>query len=267
MKNVMVANFRKDKTNSVKQYKQGQLIDELKIQIENSLELGWNPKDIWVVTNFPFSHMNIGSIQLPLNTDCLTGSKMFAMRSLFRHGMVNDNIWIHDLDAWQTARFDFPDIKDVGLAEYSLPKFNGGSMFYRPTAEDIVEDICKYLEDNKEAREEPTLDKLLRGKYKDRTTVVNSTFNVGCSAMAVRFDRAEKPIKVAHFHPCNRLGWDSHVRGRYGPEYVTVPDRLASLFMDHFRHKIETYKYEDDRKPYERRDRAVDREKAKKMKV
>jgi hypothetical protein len=267
MKNVIVANFREGKTKSVKQYKKDQLLKELRVQIDNHLELGWNPKDLWVITNFPFVHNNIGAIQLPLNSNCLTGSKVFAMRSLFRHKMINDNIWIHDLDAWQNVKFDFPKIKHAGLAEYSRPKFNGGSMFYTPEAEDIIEAICKYLEDHGEAREEPTLDKLLRGEYADRTTIVNPGFNVGCSGFVKRWENSIKPIPVVHFHPTNRIAWDTHYRGRNGPKYRSLSDRLYNLFIKNYGNVISKFAYEDDQGPLNVRLEAVDREMAKKKGV
>jgi hypothetical protein len=253
MKNVIVANYNANKSNSVKAYKREKLELEMKAQIENNLELGWKPEDLWVVTNFDFSYMGINAIVLPLNKDCLTGSKVFAMRELFKRDMINDDIWIHDLDAWQNEWFDFPMIKDVGLAEYSRPKYNGGSMFYRPLAKDIIEEICNHLETNKSAREEPTLDLLLRGKYKNRTTTVNYTYNVGCSGFVPRYEKSIHPIKVLHMHPTNRIAWDTHFRGRNGPTYVSGNERLQRIFLKYFGDTINKYTYDDKRGPTERR--------------
>ena len=256
MKNVIVANFRPTKCeNSAKQHKRDKLETELKAQIENSFELGWGRDDLIVVTNFSFVFRNVGAVRFDLNENCLTGSKLFALRELFRHEMIREDVWIHDLDAWQVVPFEFPDIKDIGLAEYSRPKFNGGSVFCKPSARDIVFDLCSFLEENELGREEPTLQEFLRGKYKDRTTVVDHTYNVGCSGFIERWERSEKPIKVAHFHPRNSSAWDTHVRGRNGPEYITVDDRLKDLFVRWFGDRIKRFKYEDGKDPLALRDR------------
>lgn len=252
MKNVLVANYQESKGNSAKHYPKEELEKELKAQIENSLQLKWNPKDIWVVTNFAFSYMGIGAFYLPLNQNCLTGSKSFVMRELFRAGMMNDDVWIHDLDAWQCVEFDCPEFLDVGIANYSRPKYNGGSVFYSPNAEDIVEDICSEIESNSEAREEPTLTRLFKEKYSDRVTEVDYGFNLGCSGYRDRWIRAEKPIKVVHFHPANRLAWDTHARNRNNVcDDAVIPLRLRDLFVSYWRDKIAKYTYEDKADPFQ----------------
>jgi len=246
MKNVIVANYRDSKKGSAKRYPKEALETELKAQIDNSLELGWDPKDLWVVTNFSFCHNGIGSFSLPLNEKCLTGSKSFAMRELFKAGMVTDNIWIHDLDAWQCVPFKMPKIKDVGIANYSRPKYNGGSVFYTPNSQDIVESICSMIESTEDIREEPAITHILKKEYPDRTTEVDYGFNLGCSGFRDRYSRAEKPIKVVHFHPSNRMAWDTHVRNRNNiSEDASIPKRLKDLFLRYWGDLIRGYTYED----------------------
>lgn len=249
MKNLIVANYRRTKENSSKHYSKDMLERELMVQIENSLRFGWNPQDLIVVTNFVFEHRGITSINLNLNEQCLTGSKVFAMNELFKYGLVDDVIWAHDLDAWQNDYFECPHFLDVGIAEYSRPKYNGGSVFYKPSAKDIVEEICDHITTNKEAREEPTLDKFLRGKYAKRTTTINPTFNLGCSGFIKRVERAIKPIKVLHFHPTNRIAWDTQTRDRNNTGFIPISNSLKELFIEHFGNKIKSYEYEDKANP------------------
>lgn len=241
MKNCVVANLGSGKRDD-------NLTIELKAQIENSLSLGWKPEDLWVVTNFPFSFMGINAFHLPLNTMCLTGSKMFALRELFKANMINDVVWIHDLDAWQCVEFSPPDFKDIGVASYSRPKFNGGSVFVRHAAADIVLKICEEIEANKQQREEPTLDKVLKSAtYRDRVTVLNSTWNVGCSGYVQRWYYADKPIRVVHFHPSNRIAWDTHTRNRNGISAdVTIPDNLRQLMLKYYGDIIKKFTYEGE---------------------
>lgn len=244
-KQLMVMNVRKKKVNSSKHYKVDKLLQDLHAQIENSLELGWDPKDILVFSNIAHEHMGIQTIIVPLNETCLTGSKCFAMQWALRF-VDFDVLWAHDLDAWQCCSFDPPEFKDIGLAEYSRPKYNGGSVFIRPSAGDIIDTICSTLVENDEAREEPTLDRLLRGPFEARTTTLNNTWNVGCSGFVPRIERAEKPLCVAHFHPAGKHSWNTFVRNKHHvPKDCLVPRRLRDLFLRHYRDRIEKNTYED----------------------
>jgi len=206
---------------------------------------------------------------MDMNKFCLTGSKMFAMDKLFKKGLVKDTVWMHDLDLWQNAPFTCPDFKDVGICTYSSPKFNGGSLFYKPSAADMVEAVVKALVEDKASREEPTINKLFKSDtYKDRVTVLNNTYNVGCSGYRERCERSEKPLKGLHFHPTNRIAWDTHARNRNGiSEEATISKELRDLCKKFFNSTIKRFKYEDfeDRGPYEIRPKGIDREKAERL--
>jgi hypothetical protein len=148
---------------------------------------------------------------------------------------LKDEIWVHDLDAWQNVWFDCPKFKDVGICQYSRPKFNGGSIFYKPSAKDIVEAIISILKRNKEAREEPTIDKILKtNAYRHRVTVLNPTYNVGCSGFVARYMRSYKPIRVCHFHPHNRIAVETHLLDRNGLNVKSVDTRLEQLIGKYF---------------------------------
>ena len=223
MKNMMVANYIQKQS----RMQFNELIRMIEAQLYNSFQLGWKPKDIILITNFPFELHGVTSIHVPLNENCLTGSKVFGMRELFARDLVNDIVWSHDLDAWQNVPFDPPDFKDIGLSEYSRPKYNGGSIFYKKTAKDIVETICKEIEKNKENREEPTINRLLRSDaFKDRVTTLDHSFNVGCSGFVPRYQKSIKPIRVCHFHPLNRIAWETHTLDRNGIDEIPVTKRL-----------------------------------------
>jgi hypothetical protein len=231
MKNMMVANLSKHKRYS---FENTDLM--LKAQIENSLELGWSPGDIWLITNFDYEFMGVKAIQSELNEKCLTGSKMFGMRFLYREGYLKDEmVWSHDLDAWQNAPFTFPVFKDVGVACYSNSKYNGGSMFWKESAGDIIENIAGLIESNKENKEEPTLNRVLKSKeYSPRVTNVNNTFNVGCSGYVVRYNKSEKPIRVCHFHPYNNIAWETHALDRNGLDVKGISDRLEKVIRKYY---------------------------------
>jgi len=228
MKNFLTANLTKGR------YEKDSITLLLKAQIENSLSLGWEPEDIILLTNFKFDFMGVKSLKTNLNNICFTGSKMFGMKYLFNK-QINDVIWAHDLDAWQNVPFCCPEFKDVGIACYSNTKYNGGSIFWRQTAQDIVYKIVSEIETNNENKEEPTLNRVLKSKkYKKRVTNINNTFNVGCSGYVKRWDRSIKPIRVCHFHPYNRIAWETHALDRNGLDVKGISDRLEKLLRKYY---------------------------------
>jgi len=200
----------------------------IKAQIDNSIELS---KQVTLVTNFDYEYMGVRANKADLNTHCATGSKMFAVKWLFEN-TDTDTVWAHDLDCWQNIPFECPEFKDVGIACYSNSKRNGGSVFWRRSAKDIIDNVVKAIIDNKLDREEPILN-LVLNEYKDRTTILNHTYNVGCSGFMVRYLYADKPIKVVHLHPTNRIAWETHVLDRSGLG-ITLSPRLEKLIRKHY---------------------------------
>ena len=206
-------------------------------QIENSIESGWKPEDIVLIANFDHEFMGVKVINTELNKICLTGSKMFAVKWFYDNGF-KDTVWAHDLDAWQNWPFDEPEFKDVGICCYSRPKFNGGSIFWKYSAKDIIDNIVYWINENEQRKEEPTLNRLLKRKYKDRVTVLNNTYNVGCSGFAPRFQRSEKPIRVCHFHPYKKRAWFTHATPVIENE-ISITIRLERLLRRYYSEFIE----------------------------
>lgn len=262
MKNIVVANF---------QAKRGKLSfaeleKYIQCQIDNSLALNWKKEDIVVIANFEYVYQGIKTQYMPLNNFCLTGSKVFAIRD-YLEGRERDGIfWTHDLDIWQDAEFSEPEMKDIGISTYSRPTLNGGSVFYRKSAIDILHKIVGIIQDQKRDREEPTINEVLKSdEYKDRVTILETGFNVGCSGFKVRWDGAIKPVKAFHFHPTNRIAWDTMARNRNGiSKDATISKRLRELLVKYYGDVIKTYKYEDGKDPLEIREKEVDRSKDKK---
>jgi hypothetical protein len=224
MKNVMIANLNKKS-----KFKMEDLLVNLKAQLENSFELNWKPEDICLVANFDFEYQGVKTMQCDLNRFCLTGSKLFGLQWLMQQ-KVDTVYWTHDLDCWQGVEFQCPDFKDIGICEYSSPRYNGGSVFWRDTGADIVDVLIQTITEENSKKEEPILNRLLKQKeYDSRVTVLNSTFNVGCSGFVKRYERAIKPIHVSHFHPTNRIAWDTHAldRNRLGSKSICA--RLEKL--------------------------------------
>ena len=229
MKNFIIAN-----ESHKSRYKFEKIDILLKAQIENSLDIGWQTKDIILLANFDYEFMGVKSVNISLNKECLTGSKMFGMKYLLDNDLVDDVIWAHDLDAWQNVSFSCPEFKEVGIACYSNSKYNGGSVFWVPSSKDIVNDIVETITNNKEHKEEPTLNRLLKKKYNHRVTNINHTYNLGCSGYVTRYEKSIKPIRCCHMHPTNRIAWETHRLNRDGLDCISVNKRLERLLRKYY---------------------------------
>jgi hypothetical protein len=130
----------------------------LKLQIENSLRLGWDKKDIVAITNFQFEYMGVKS---HIATDICRWSsfanKMVVINEMIKAGVINNNFWLHDCDAYQLIPFEFPkECKDVGFTRHApgRTKPQGGSAFYRKEAYDIIQAISDGIKLFKAKKEE-----------------------------------------------------------------------------------------------------------------
>ena len=224
-----------------KKYTPTHIQNMIKAQIDNSLDLAWQPEDIILMTNFEYEYRGVKARNKQLNEHCLTGSKMFAIHELLRNGEIGQNeiIWSHDLDAWQNVPFDTAEssmeFADIGICKYSNERLNGGSIFYKSTAADIVAKVVQTITEGQEQKEEPTINKIFKMKeYRGRITILNSTYNVGCSGFVKRYNRAIKPVRVSHFHPLNRIAWDTHVQDRNKLGVISTAPRLIALLQKWF---------------------------------
>jgi len=219
MKNVIVANFPPNGS------KASELLTLIRAQSVNTKNFGWREDDFIIVSNHD-KCCDFGTwIKADINKFCYTGSKLFAVKHLFEKAGISDSIWAHDLDAWQNSELVEPSFLDAGFSHYSRPKINGGSQFWKKSGLDIINDAVFEILKSKSAKEEPIL-QAIYPKYKNRITILNETYNVGCSGFVERFERATKPIQVCHFHPTNRIAWQSHRLDRNGLGYVSVSPEL-----------------------------------------
>ena len=230
MKNLMVANQQPQG-----RYNPERITTLCKAQVENSIECGWEPDDILLITNFDFDFMGVQGLNIRLNSNCLRGSKLYGVQYLFDAQQVNgDVIWAHDLDAWQNCWFDEPEFLAIGACHYSRPKINGGSIFWKRQAESILEAILQEISKGAE-REEPVLQRMLASEaYIDRVTVLDHTYNVGCSGFVPRASRAMLPIRVAHFNPLNKIAWDTHCLDRNQVGIRSIGYRLEKLIRKYY---------------------------------
>jgi len=230
MKNCLTANVTKSS-----RYKLDKIKVLLDAQILNSLDVGWLPEDIILTTNFDYDLYGVKARRIEFNPLCPTASKMYGVRHALKEC---DSLWAHDLDAWQNIWFDLPDMEDVAGATYDNRKYNGGSIFWKKSAIDLVDEIIDMLESEEATYEENVLNRVFKNKKnKDRVTKLNFTYNVGCSNYRQRWgdsDKIDGQIKVAHFHPYNRIAWETHALDRCHLGVKGISDRLEALLRAHY---------------------------------
>lgn len=180
-----------------------------RIQIDNSLELGWKKQDIMMVTNFHYEYRGVKS--LIVNSDfcghCAQASKINAIVDLFNQDIIEDEIyWFHDFDAYQDYPITVGELnmktEDMALADYGrIPRWNTGSVFFRKESKDIFDGIkiLTYLtKDNEELALGMLTDHPVVNK---RVKRLNITYNFQRFNAKSNYKRADKPLKVLHFHP------------------------------------------------------------------
>jgi len=220
----------------------------VKIQIDNSLDLGWKAEDILLVTNFDYEYNGIKSIvidgesiyypPMPRSTNTL------AVPYLIDNGITKEDVlyWVHDFDAYQMNPITKTELElnevDVGLTTYGWSrKWCLGSFFYRPSAKDIFEWIKNTVHEYS-IEDERALVHLTRSNFNninDRYKILNITYNFGMRKVEHNYTIAEKPIKVVHFHPYYSKfpTLDSFMYGKNALDMPLMNERLIRIFKEH----------------------------------
>lgn len=172
-----------------------------KIQIDNSLELGWKPEDILLVTNFDWEYREIKSYKVEGDFRALDGnrsSKIPVILKLFELGLINDLTWFHDHDAFQLEPF-LIQVEDAAFTDHGWSKtWNAGSFFFNEKARGLFQEIYnKMLERN--TNEQSALTYLWENGLERK--VLNITYNLNIYQLNQNIEKADKPLLVAHFHP------------------------------------------------------------------
>lgn len=198
-----------------------------KMQIDNSLELAWEKKDIILATNFPWSYKGIKALVLKGDFGALDGnrsSKIPVINRLFDMGEIKDGdlVWFHDHDAFQLAPLKRP----TGQANLWYtdqgwnPTWNAGSFFFNRGAVDIFLEIHKsMLERN--TNEQDALTYLLANGLTG-CEKINNTYNLGIYHIDRVMKTLKGPLLVAHFHP--------HKSHHLNLFRELIPGRLMDIF-------------------------------------
>ena len=225
----------------------------VKIQIDNSLDLGWKKSDILLLTDFPFSYNGVTSHVLTKDTYYpfdLNASKIPALLELFTDGSIKKNeiYWCHDLDAYENFRITESELGlhnvDVGFTHYFYkPEWMGSSFFFKKSAQDI----CELLDETIRKRRyrgrnnEKNLTWLIDSNKisTNRIKKMNVTYNIMKRCLRTIYVQANKPLKVLHFRPSNYdtlmpdTALNMFMYGKNSLHKPLMDDRLIHIFHHH----------------------------------
>lgn len=203
--------------------------DLTKIQIDNSLGLGWKPEDILLVTNFDYEYKGVKSIIIDNYEvfDQNRSTKIPAINQLFADGIITDEVyWFHDHDAFQLEPMEVDLEKDAGFTDHGAwsKTWNAGSFFFKKGARDIFLGIWEYM-NKRFTNEQDALTYMWQNNINginDRYQLISMAYNIGIYRIAENLQKAGQPPKVAHFHP--------HKRRHLDLFRDMLPERLLTIF-------------------------------------
>lgn len=240
-------------------------LNYIRLQIHNSLDLGWEKQDIVLITNFEFEHMDIkANLWTDINNWSAFANKMPSVHSMIKSGVINNDFWFHDADCYQLQPFKFPDVGNgCGFTRHApgRNKPQGGSSFWSKDSYDIIQalsDGVKLFKAKKEESHFPCyfekgyresrlkkysnvkyakrpefynhIDKYF-GVYGDRFKWLNWTYGLfRVHDFSRKYPKTEKPVKIAHFKAEVKNCWDCFVEGKNKCNAKVVDNRLLKLF-------------------------------------
>jgi len=209
--------------------------DLTKIQIDNSLDLGWKVEDIVLVMNFPFEYRGVKSVVIDgdfeVEFDRNKSSKIAVINRMFDDGLIEDDVyWFHDVDAFQIVPFDLKLKKDAAFTDHGAfsKGWNAGSFFFKKEARDIFKRIGEEMEKPGATNEQTAFTEMWKRNDHDvnsRYELLDTSYNIGIYRIPQNVERAKGPIKVLHFHP--------HKKHHYERYIDLLPEKLIKIFNKH----------------------------------
>ncbi len=189
-----------------------ELFNYFKAQIDNSIFLGWDPSDIVILTNLPFSYKNITII--PSKFICTYNkyfNKLLGIWELLHEGLITEDFWFHDFDDWQLKPFSFPKFEGyVGACKYiNFTQWNTGSLFIKSQSLPFWQLCRDFIEVNDnhpsllQVGDENIFNLLYHRNYEELKNFIVEIpydFNIGMTGFDDRLARASD-VKVIAFKP------------------------------------------------------------------
>ena len=244
MKQVIIYNQINLEYHGGARYKNEELFNFLKANIDQSLRLGWKPEEIILGTNFEFSYRNVKSIKLS-NVCEWSGFNNFwyGIQELFELGIIDDDIWLHDHDSWPISKFDFPEFQgEIAGCEYiKTPYWNCSSIYLKKSSKPILDYIVDSLNANRDAN--VSSDEVIVGfcrfnpqsPIKNYLTSINTRYNTGITSFTERKNTAIKPIYVLGFNPSTEWGIKKIIETEI---YNLIDNEFSEILLKYFNYPI-----------------------------
>jgi hypothetical protein len=216
----------------------------LDLQVDNSLELGWRAADLLVYTNFPYARHGVRAVEWrpgkrPRTARMTSFHKTEVLLHALRRLDRGETIWYHDADAYQLHPFAGSPAggKDLAACLYCTRErllIQGGSMFLRRGALAIFEEVYELLTRHGYRKDEMALtDLCARAELLDRFAALDYSFNLGDTDFELRYQLAERPIRVAHFHLDRDEPRRKFAEGRNSLRVFPLGERFERLLQRH----------------------------------
>jgi len=210
-----------------------------KIQIDNSLSLGWKPEDTLIVTNFPYEYKGVKAIQAPDECFCpftFPPTKIYTICWMFEQGLIGDDLyWYHDFDCYQLNPISDPlDGKDFGITNYGrMPRLCSASIFFKKEAADIFSKLKKKVDADRTNEEVGLMRLLTDEEINKRVKRLNITYAFHKFNLPSCWKIADHPIRAAHFHATPDK-FDFYIKGNNKLGIPLLPERLINIFKNYY---------------------------------
>ena len=200
-----------------------------KLQIDNSLELGWKVEDILLFATFEYEYRGVKATIVPyLKGGTPESNKIPVISYLLENNMLDDKelYWYHDFDAYQIVPITEEELgmeeHDLGLTTYVYkPQWNCGVFFFKTGAKDIFKIWSDnlFIKPTSGRNDEKSLYALTSNGTIDssRYKTMNARYNVTMRDVGYSYYKSKKPLVMIHFHP----NYHDHL----------LPDALLDTFM------------------------------------
>ncbi len=225
-----------------------------RIQVDNSIDLGWQTADIVLVTDFPFEYHGVKSLQVPEGLFYpfdKNANKIPVALYLIKQQLIDPEVlyWCHDFDAFENTPIVESELEmsqhNLGVVPYLYKKeWQFCSFFFRTSAEPLL----KLIDQETRAQPFPSRNneknfvKLLkRGDISaDSFKELNITYSIPKRYLTTMYNQATKPLRVLHFRPSDpkddRMTDSALNMFMYGKSRLNFPlmdARLIELFHQH----------------------------------
>lgn len=225
-----------------------------RIQIDNSLDLGWKKEDVMLVTDFPYEYNGVKSFVIDKDIYYqfdLAANKVPVIIHIIEQGVIGEDelYWSHDFDAYENDKIEEGELDlsnfDLGLVHYFYkPEWVFSNVFFKKGARDILELLDRTINERPHLsrNNEKTLTWLIKKNKIDtkRFKRLNVTYNIAKRYIPSIYKEATKPLKVLHFRPSDKK--DDRIQDTplnmfmYGKNSLKIPlmfDRLIKIFNYH----------------------------------